>query len=81
MTTKLRKPVHRESIDTIRDGSKVRPIIVSLLPGDVITLRPKGTQRTELIAVATVWGYAVKLRVLAERSKKAAERAARKGKL
>ena len=66
MTTKLRKPVHRESQLTIRDGSKVRAVIVSLMPGDVICLRPKGTRRAELLAVDTAWRYAVTLRVRAE---------------
>ena len=81
MAAKPQRQAHRESTDVIRDGSKTRTIMVSLVSGDVITLRPKGTRRTELIAVATVWAYAVKLRVIAERFKKAAERAARKGKL
>lgn len=77
MTTKLHKPVHRETEATVRDGSKARPIIVSLLPGDVISLRPKGTQRAELIAAATVWMYALRLRVAAQQAEKRAKRAGR----
>jgi hypothetical protein len=59
----------------VRDGSKFRTIVVSLLPGDVIGLRPKGTRRMEVIAASTVWGYALRLRVAAE---VAAKRTARR---
>lgn len=78
MTTKLRKPVHRESIATIRDGSKVRPVVASLLPGDVISLRPKGTRRAEFLSIATAWQYAVTLRVRKEQADKAALRKAKR---
>jgi hypothetical protein len=74
MTTKLHKPVHRETEATIRDGSKQRTVIVSLLPGDVLSLRPKGTQRAELIAVSTVWMYALRLRVAAQQAEKLVRR-------
>jgi len=79
MTTKLRRPVHRETEATVRDGSKQRSIIVSLLPGDVISLRPKGTRRAELIAVSTVWVHALRLRMLAERTQKQQRRLANRG--
>lgn len=78
MATPLRKPVHRETVATVRDGSKLRQIIASLLPGDVLSLRPKGTRRPEVIALSTVWAYAVKLRVMAERAEKQAKRAAKR---
>lgn len=82
MTTKLRRPVHRESVATIRDGSKIRPVVVSLLPGDVISLRPKGTRRPEFLAVTTAWHYAVTLRVRKEQAERAAARKAkRRGRL
>lgn len=74
MTTKLRKPVHRETEAMVRDGSKLRTVIVSLLPGDVISLRPKGTRRAELIAATTVWSYALRLRVAAQQAEKRAKR-------
>lgn len=75
MTTKLHKPVHRETEATIRDGSRVRTLVASLLPGDVIATRPKGTRRVEYIAITAVWSHSVRLRVAAQQAEKRAKRA------
>lgn len=47
MTTKLSAPVARETTKEYRPdgGGRLRPLIVTLLPGDVLELRPKGLKQ------------------------------------
>lgn len=78
MTTRLLKPVFRECEATVREGSKHRPLIAGLTPGDVITIRPKGTRRAELLPVWVAYHYAVRMRVANEKAEKAAQRKARR---
>ena len=61
MTTKLTKPVHRESATMIRDKSKRRALICSMLPGDVIELRPKGTRQRYTMSIESAYIYAGRL--------------------
>lgn len=78
MTTKLLKPVFRECVDTtIREGSRHRALIAGLTPGDVITIRPKGTRRAELLPIAHCYHVAVRLRVANELAEKRAKRKSR----
>jgi hypothetical protein len=81
MTTKLRKPVIRETESSVRDrGSRFRPLVVALLPGDVIRLRLKGTRFGCEIAVSAVWYEAMTRKAIAEaKLKKAARKAKREG--
>jgi hypothetical protein len=79
MTTALRKPVSRVTESAVRDrGRKFRPIVVSLLPGDVIALRLKGTRYSAEIAISSVWYEAITRKALAEKKIKAAARKARR---
>ena len=61
MTTKLNKPVFRESYAVIRDRSKRREVVVGLLPGDVIEFRPKGTRYRVSASIDVLWSYVAKL--------------------
>lgn len=70
MTTPLKKAVCRRTEDTIRDGSKRRRMVVTLYPNSTIDIRPERTRREELIPLETVWWYALKARVTAEREAK-----------
>ena len=70
MTTQLSKPITRRTEDTIRDGSKRRRMVVTLYPNSTIAIRPEQTRREELIPLETVWWYALKARVTAEREAK-----------
>ena len=47
MATKLTAPVTRESLREIRPdgGGKHRPLVYTLLPGDVLEIREKGLKR------------------------------------
>lgn len=77
MTTKLRKPVFRETQAAVRDrGAKFRPLVVGIIPGDVIVLRLKGTRYGCEIAISSVWHEAMTRKAVAEAQ---AKRAARKG--
>lgn len=71
MTTRLLKPVFRECTGaSVREGSKHRALIAGLTPGDVITIRPKGTRRAEVLPVSFAYSVAVKLRVANEKAEK-----------
>ena len=61
MTTRLSTPVSRETIQEYRPdgGGAARPLIVTLHPGGVITLRPKGTKREVSVTIAWVYERAV----------------------
>jgi hypothetical protein len=79
MTTALRKPVSRLTETAVRDrGRKFRQIVVSLLPGDVIELRLKGTRFAAAMAISSVWYEAITRKALAEAKQKRAERKARR---
>lgn len=75
--TPLRKPVYRVTTTTrIRERGKLREIVVGLEPGDVVTVRLKGTRTTYTLPVSAVFYRAATLeadRIRAER------RAKRKG--
>lgn len=81
MTTKLRKPVARETESQVRDrGSRFRPLVVTLAPGDVISLRLKGTRYGCEIAISAVWYEAMTRKAVAEaRLKRAAKKLKREG--
>jgi len=65
MTT-LTKPVRRMTNGKL-DGSygpdRDKRIAVTLLPGDMLQLRPERTRRAETIALIDVYRYAVRCRV------------------
>jgi len=67
--TKLTKKVHRMS-SAVLDGSygpdRDKRIAVTLLPNNMIELRPERTQRPERIALIDVYRYALRCRANAE---------------
>lgn len=65
--TKLKKPVRRVSDEWVREQGKLRPIVVSVYPGDVIGFRLLGTRREERTTVRACRDLAIKLRVRAEK--------------
>lgn len=81
MTTPLRKAVSRVTESPVRDrGRKFRPIVVTLMPGDVIALRLKGTRFGCEIAISSVWYEAMTRQAIAQaKAKKAARKAKREG--
>lgn len=77
--TPLRKPVFRETDTAVRDKSKRRVLVVGLVPGDVIRIRPKGTHQEYDITVEQAYRYAAKLKGDALRREKAAAKKAKRG--
>lgn len=76
--TDLNKPIRRRAPNTIRDAGKLRRLVVTLLPGGTVGLRPEGTRRNEYVSLDACYALAVRQRVNAERSDKARARKARK---
>lgn len=72
--TKLHKPVTRHTDNAIRDGAKLRNLVITLYPGGVIGLRPEKTRREELLSVEAAYSLAIKQRVARERVEKKARR-------
>ena len=62
MTTKLDKSVSRVSRELVRDGSKVRALVVTLYPSGDIGLRPQGTRREERYPLEAIYHLAIKSR-------------------
>lgn len=53
-----------------RGFGQSRPISVTIAPGDVLILRPKGTRQSEYISIDMVYRYAVITRARSESSQK-----------
>jgi hypothetical protein len=78
MTTPLDKPVSRLAHTTRRCSGKLRRLVITLLPGDVIELREQGTQHRLIVSIDAVYSLASKyeaLRLIAERKAKRKARA------
>ncbi len=78
--TPLKSPVYRETQTHVRDRSKRRLLIAGLEPGDVITVRLKGTRKAYAVSVETVYHLAARLEGERLRREKAAKRKAKSGK-
>lgn len=76
--TDLNKPVRRRSFELKRDAGKMRRIVVTLYPAGFLGLRLEKTRREEVLPLQAAYDVAVKMRVASEKSKKAAERKAKK---
>jgi 1-acyl-sn-glycerol-3-phosphate acyltransferase len=76
--TPLSKLVRRLSGETVRDAGKLRRLVVTLLPGDLIGIRPEGTRRTEYVSIGACHALGMRQRILAERSDRARAKKARK---
>ena len=63
--TKLTKPLYRETI-AVLDGSfgkyRGRALIAGMSVGDVMLIRPKGTQQTETVSILDVYRFAIRCR-------------------
>lgn len=79
MTTPLHKAVYRETETHVRDRSKRRLLIAGLEPGDVISIRLKGTRKVYAVNVETVYHLAARLAGEQQRREKAAARKLKKG--
>lgn len=80
--TRLHKPITRKS-DAALDGSfgpdRDKALVVTLLPGGLISLRPERTRRAEIVAIIDVYRFAVRCRaarVHLEKARAAKERRA-----
>ena len=71
MTTQLKKAVHRETETTVRDKGARRELVLSLLPGDLIGVRLKGTRTTYTIDSVAAYHFAVKIQVAYDKRMKA----------
>lgn len=60
MTTKLSKPITRQTYVTIRDAGKARELIITL-SGDDIVLRLKGLKTSYRVPMEDVYWRGVKL--------------------
>ena len=76
--TPLHTKVIRKTEVTVRDGGKLRDLIVTIYPGGTLGLRPWMTRREEFISPAACYDNAVKNRVLKERRLKLEAKKARK---
>lgn len=74
MTTKLTKPVARDSNELIRDRGKMRSLIITVYPNGMIGLRMKGCRTEETISMRSCYDSAIKQRVMAERREKQLKR-------
>lgn len=77
MTTSLNKPVYRQTQTAVRDRSKRRLLIAGLKPGDVISVRLKGTRKAYMVSVETVYHLAARLEGERQRREKKAKRGAK----
>ena len=60
MTTPLDKPVSRLSYAMKRSAGKLRRVVVTLAPGDVIIFRDQGTRRELMLSIEGAYTYAAK---------------------
>lgn len=78
MTTKLNKPISRETETSIPyKGSKRRIMVVTLCPNDTLEFRPKGTRQRITLPLLDLYYFAIKLRAAQLKAEKAANRKAR----
>ena len=73
--TPLRKRVQRRTTAPVRGG---RRVVVSLLPGDVLSFREERTRTEYMLSISGAYTYAVRLAVARRKEEKAAARKARK---
>lgn len=75
MTTPLTKKVKRRTLAPHRG----RRLVVTLYPGDLIGIREERRRQEEIISLAAVSDFAVKLRVANERWQREQARRAKRG--
>jgi hypothetical protein len=69
MTT-LRRALKRETSATVFERSKRRPLIISIEPGGIISLRLKGNHKSYSLDLESLYDLAVKKSLAAERAAK-----------
>lgn len=67
---KLKKPVTRESSGVVFDQGRLRPVLITIEPGQLITLRLKGTRRSYSMDAAALYEAMVIQAVAAEAKEK-----------
>jgi len=71
MTTTVRRILRRETVGGIFSGGKVRPVIVSIEPPNVLGFRLKGTRKTYYLTAEGCYLQAVQAEVASEKRAKA----------
>jgi hypothetical protein len=77
--TPIRRELHRVSDVLVRECGKSRPIVVGILPGDVLEFRLKGTRRRYLLGIGHAFYHAARLHGEQVKRERAAARRARRG--
>lgn len=75
--TNLEKPVRRltrGALDATHGRDRGRRLVASLEVGDLLSIRPAGTRRAEVVSLFDVYRYALVRRVNAARLEKAREK-------
>lgn len=82
MATQLNKPVSRVTREAYRvlyaGANRAKPVVVTILPGDVLEFREKGGRHRWLLAIDTAFKYAVRLHALKEAGEKGRKKIERK---
>lgn len=82
MPSPITKPVARVTREAYRvlyaSGMKAKPVVVAILPGDVLEFREKGGRNRWLLAIDTAFRYAVRLHALKEAGEKGRKKIERK---
>lgn len=77
------KKVQRRTRDSYRvlyaPGYRARPIVVAILPGDVLEFREHGRRGRWLLAIDSAFKYAVRIKAVLDVNLSAKERKARQG--
>jgi hypothetical protein len=83
MPTPINHKVARVTRDSYRvlyaSANKARPIVVTILPGDVLEFREHGCKTKFMLAIDTAFKYAVRLDALAKAAEKHKAKCGRKG--
>ena len=69
MTT-LKNPVSRETAGLVREAGKVRPVITTLKPPNLIGFRAKGCRKTYWLTTDACYSMAVKAELADQKRKK-----------
>ncbi len=69
--TKVKKPIYRETVGGILSSGKIRPVIVSIEPPNVIGFRLKGMHRTVYLTAESCFLKAVQAQIIADKREKA----------
>ena len=81
--TPLTKPVARVTTRPYvgrHKDARGRTLVATLMPGDLLALRPSRTRRVEYLTLATIYELALEARVRAERMTKLNAKRSTKGK-